>query len=99
VRLHHIDPKMLEAVDLRETLLPTSSCGGETPEGAAALSNIEREMDLRYRLLHEKGVRNIDSYNRLLRDSAASRRRPRPPRACRTTTCRASSSSSTSWPT
>ena len=28
-------------------------------------------MDMRYRLLHDKGVRNIDSYNRLLRESGA----------------------------
>src|SRR5262249_55662207 len=39
-------------------------------KAAAALYNIIREMDERYRLLHDKGVRNIDSYNRLLRESA-----------------------------
>src|SRR5207245_2125875 len=35
-------------------------------KAAAALNNTIREMDMRYRLLHDKGVRNIDSYNRLI---------------------------------
>src|SRR5207302_584250 len=48
-------------------------------KAAAALSNIEREMDLRYRLLHEKGVRNIDSYNRLLRESTGEAEAPASP--------------------
>jgi len=48
-------------------------------KAAAALANIEREMDLRYRLLHEKGVRNIDSYNRLLRESAGVEEAPASP--------------------
>jgi len=87
VRFIMIDPKMLE-LSIYENV-PTSSCRGDRPKkAAAALSNIEREMDLRYRLLHEKGVRNIDSYNRLLRDSAGVEEAPASPRACRTTTCR-----------
>jgi len=43
----------------------------EPKKAAAALYNTIREMDMRYRLLHDKGVRNIDSYNRLLRESGA----------------------------
>src|SRR5262249_51583556 len=40
-------------------------------KAAAALNNIIREMDDRYRLLHERGVRNIDSYNRVFQERAA----------------------------
>src|SRR5712692_4914130 len=36
-------------------------------------------MDMRYRLLHEKGVRNIDSYKRLLRESAGVEEGPASP--------------------
>ena len=30
-----------------------------------------REMENRYHLLHDKGVRNLDSYNRLIADGVA----------------------------
>jgi len=33
---------------------------------SAALSNVIREMQYRYRLLHAKGVRSLDNYNRLI---------------------------------
>src|SRR5438552_4919739 len=71
VRFIMIDPKMLELSiyeNVPHLLVPVVT---DPKKAAAALSNIEREMDLRYRLLHEKGVRNIDSYNRLLRESGA----------------------------
>jgi S-DNA-T family DNA segregation ATPase FtsK/SpoIIIE len=45
-------------------------------KASAALSNIVREMDDRYRLLHDKGVRNIDSYNRLQREQAEAAAEP-----------------------
>jgi len=35
-------------------------------KAAAALHNMLREMDERYQLLHAKGVRNVDSYNRAI---------------------------------
>jgi len=40
-------------------------------KAAAALYNMIREMDDRYRLLHDKGVRNVDSYNRALAQAPA----------------------------
>src|SRR5882724_5661816 len=79
VRFIMIDPKMLELSiyeNVPHLLVPVVT---DPKKAAAALSNIEREMDLRYRLLHEKGVRNIDSYNRLLRDSAGVEEAPASP--------------------
>jgi S-DNA-T family DNA segregation ATPase FtsK/SpoIIIE len=70
VRFIMIDPKMLELStyeNIPHLLVPVVT---DPKKAAAALSNIEREMDMRYRLLHEKGVRNIDSYNRLIRETA-----------------------------
>jgi S-DNA-T family DNA segregation ATPase FtsK/SpoIIIE len=69
VRFIMIDPKMLELSTyerIPHLLVPVVT---DPKKAAAALNNIEREMDERYRLLHDKGVRNIDSYNRLLRES------------------------------
>jgi S-DNA-T family DNA segregation ATPase FtsK/SpoIIIE len=70
VRFIMIDPKMLELStyeDIPHLLVPVVT---DPKKAAAALNNTIREMDLRYRLLHAKGVRNIDSYNRLIRESA-----------------------------
>jgi cytochrome c553 len=36
----------------------------------AALGWVLREMEDRYRLLHDKGVRSVDAYNRLIAESA-----------------------------
>ena len=66
VRFIMIDPKMLELStyeDIPHLLVPVVT---DPKKAAAALNNTIREMDTRYRLLHDKGVRNIDSYNRLL---------------------------------
>jgi S-DNA-T family DNA segregation ATPase FtsK/SpoIIIE len=66
VRFIMIDPKMLELStyeDIPHLLVPVVT---DPKKAAAALNNVIREMDERYRLLHEKGVRNIDSYNRLI---------------------------------
>jgi S-DNA-T family DNA segregation ATPase FtsK/SpoIIIE len=66
VRLILIDPKMLELSTYEEIphlLVPVVT---DPKRAAAALQNMIREMDERYRLLHAKGVRNIDSYNRLI---------------------------------
>src|SRR5438445_353572 len=71
VRFIMIDPKMLELSiyeNVPHLLVPV---GTDPKKAAAALYNTIREMDMRYRLLHDKGVRNIDSYNRLLRESGA----------------------------
>jgi S-DNA-T family DNA segregation ATPase FtsK/SpoIIIE len=69
VRFIMIDPKMLELStyeSIPHLLVPVVT---DPKKAAAALFNIIREMDIRYRLLHDKGVRNVDSYNRLIRDS------------------------------
>ncbi len=70
VRFIMIDPKMLELSiyeNIPHLLVPVVT---DPKKAAAALKNVEREMDLRYQLLHDKGVRNVDSYNRLIRESA-----------------------------
>src|SRR5437867_1002091 len=70
VRFIMIDPKMLELStyeNIPHLLVPVVT---DPKKAAAALNNIIREMDERYQLLHDKGVRNVDSYNRLLRESA-----------------------------
>jgi S-DNA-T family DNA segregation ATPase FtsK/SpoIIIE len=70
VRFIMIDPKMLELSSyerIPHLLVPVVT---DPKKAAAALANIMREMETRYRLLHDKGVRNIDSYNRLIRDAA-----------------------------
>jgi S-DNA-T family DNA segregation ATPase FtsK/SpoIIIE len=66
VRMIMIDPKMLELSTyegIPHLLVPVVT---DPKKAAAALANMTREMEDRYRLLHEKGVRNIDSYNRLI---------------------------------
>src|SRR2546422_2631779 len=66
VRFIMIDPKMLELSiyeNIPHLLVPVVT---DPKKAAAALNNTIREMDTRYRLLHDKGVRNIDSYNRLI---------------------------------
>jgi len=66
VRMIMIDPKMLELStyeNIPHLLVPVVT---DPKRAAAALHNMIREMDERYRLLHDKGVRNVDSYNRLI---------------------------------
>jgi S-DNA-T family DNA segregation ATPase FtsK/SpoIIIE len=61
-----IDPKMLELTvydDLPNLLVPVVT---DPKKAAAALFWAMDEMDRRYRLMREKGARNIDHYNRLL---------------------------------
>jgi DNA segregation ATPase FtsK/SpoIIIE, S-DNA-T family len=70
IRFVMIDPKMLELStyeNIPHLLVPVVT---DPRKAAAALANLVHEMDLRYRLLHEKGVRNVDSYNRLIRQAA-----------------------------
>ena len=73
-RMIMIDPKMLELSTyegIPHLLVPVVT---DPKMAAAGLANMVREMEDRYRLLHEKGVRNVDSYNRLIaqtREAAA----------------------------
>jgi S-DNA-T family DNA segregation ATPase FtsK/SpoIIIE len=66
VRFLMIDPKMLE-LSLYENIPHLLTRVVTDPrEASAALNRAVIEMDNRYRLLRDKGVRNIDSYNRVL---------------------------------
>ena len=70
VRMIMIDPKMLELSvyeHVPHLLVPVVT---NPKTAAAALANMVKEMEERYRLLHDKGVRNIDSYNRLVAQAA-----------------------------
>lgn len=77
VRFIMIDPKMLELTPyegLPHLLTPVVT---DPKEARAALFWAVQEMDRRYRLMRDKGARNIDNYNRIiereppLRDEAA----------------------------
>jgi len=66
VRFVMIDMKMLELSlyeDLPHLLVPVVT---DPKKAIAVLKNLVDQMDERYRLLKEKGVRNIDSYNRVV---------------------------------
>ena len=70
VRMIMIDPKMLELSiyeHVPHLLVPVVT---NPKQATAALANMVKEMEERYRLLHDKGVRNVDSYNRLLAQAA-----------------------------
>jgi S-DNA-T family DNA segregation ATPase FtsK/SpoIIIE len=74
VRFIMIDPKMLELSvydHIPHLLVPVVT---DPKKAANALANVMQQMDMRYRAMREKGVRNIDSYNRLLASEEAERR-------------------------
>jgi DNA segregation ATPase FtsK/SpoIIIE, S-DNA-T family len=61
-----VDPKMLELTiyeDIPHLLVPVVT---DPKKAAAALFWAMDEMDHRYRLMRDKGARNIDNYNRVL---------------------------------
>ena len=69
-----IDPKMLELTiyeDLPHLLVPVVT---DAKKAAAALFWAMDEMDRRYRLMRDKGARNIDHYNRLLEKEMVDKR-------------------------
>jgi S-DNA-T family DNA segregation ATPase FtsK/SpoIIIE len=73
VRFLMIDPKMLE-LSLYENIPHLLTRVVTDPrEASAALARAVIEMDNRYRLLRDKGVRNIDSYNRVLENESEER--------------------------
>ena len=70
VRFLMIDPKMLE-LSLYENIPHLLTRVVIDPrEASAALTRAVVEMENRYKLLRDKGVRNIDSYNRVLEREA-----------------------------
>jgi S-DNA-T family DNA segregation ATPase FtsK/SpoIIIE len=73
IRLIMVDPKMLELSvyeGIPHLLLPVVT---DPKKASVALKWAVREMGRRYRLMADKGVRNIDSYNRLLAKDEAER--------------------------
>lgn len=72
VRFVLIDLKMLELSlyeDLPHLLVPVVT---DPKKAVIVLKNLVEQMDERYRLLKEKGVRHIDSYNRVIEQEAES---------------------------
>jgi S-DNA-T family DNA segregation ATPase FtsK/SpoIIIE len=66
-----IDPKMLELTvyeDISHLLVPVVT---DPKKAAAALFWAMDEMDRRYRLMRDKGARNIDNYNRAIEKEIA----------------------------
>jgi S-DNA-T family DNA segregation ATPase FtsK/SpoIIIE len=69
-----VDPKMLELTvyeDIPHLLVPVVT---DPKKAAAALFWAMDEMDRRYRLMRDKGARNIDNYNKTLEKEGASRK-------------------------
>jgi S-DNA-T family DNA segregation ATPase FtsK/SpoIIIE len=74
VRFVMIDLKMLELSlyeDLPHLLVPVVT---DPKKAVVVLKNLVEEMDQRYRLLKDKGVRSVDSYNRLMEHDEDERR-------------------------
>ncbi len=70
VRFLMIDPKMLELSLYENIPHLLTRVVIDSKEASAALSRAVVEMESRYKLLRDKGVRNIDSYNRALEKEA-----------------------------
>jgi S-DNA-T family DNA segregation ATPase FtsK/SpoIIIE len=74
VKFIMVDPKMLELTvyeDIPHQLVPVVT---DPKKAAAALFWAMDEMDRRYRLMRDKGARNIDNYNRTLDREAGNKR-------------------------
>ncbi|HLN86731.1 MAG TPA: FtsK/SpoIIIE domain-containing protein, partial [Candidatus Limnocylindrales bacterium] len=74
VKFIMVDPKMLELTayeDIPHQLVPVVT---DPKKAAAALFWAMDEMDRRYRLMREKGARNIDNYNRTLEREAGNKK-------------------------
>ena len=98
VRMIMIDPKRLELgmyEDIPHLLTPVVV---DPKQAANALRWAVREMEERYKTLAAEGVRNIEQYNRNIRQRARREAHARE-RASRPSRCPSSSSSSTNWPT
>jgi DNA segregation ATPase FtsK/SpoIIIE, S-DNA-T family len=74
VKFIMVDPKMLELTvyeDIPHLLVPVVT---DPKKAAAALFWAMDEMDRRYRLMRDKGARNIDNYNRTIEREAGSKK-------------------------
>ncbi len=70
VQLVLVDPKMLELATYEEIPHLVVPVITEAKQAVAVLENLVKEMNERYKLMKEKGVRNIDSYNRSVADGS-----------------------------
>jgi S-DNA-T family DNA segregation ATPase FtsK/SpoIIIE len=71
VRLILVDPKMLELATYEQIphlLVPVIT---EARAAVTVLNNLVKEMNDRYRVLKDKGVRNLETYNRVVAEEAA----------------------------
>jgi len=68
VKMLMIDPKLLELSSYENIPHLISPVITGAKEAAEALRKMVFEMERRYRLLAEKGVRNIEAFNRMVRD-------------------------------
>jgi len=73
VRLVLVDPKMLELATYEQIphlLVPVIT---EARAAVTVLNNLVKEMNERYRILKDKGVRNLETYNRVIAEEAGKR--------------------------
>jgi S-DNA-T family DNA segregation ATPase FtsK/SpoIIIE len=73
VRLVLVDPKMLELATYEQIphlLVPVIT---EARAAVTVLNNLVKEMNDRYAILKDKGVRNLETYNRLVAEEAGKR--------------------------
>lgn len=73
VRLVLVDPKMLELATYEQIphlLVPVIT---EARAAVTVLNNLVKEMNDRYAILKDKGVRNLETYNRLIAEEAGKR--------------------------
>ena len=73
VRLVLVDPKMLELATYEQIphlLVPVIT---EARAAVTVLNNLVKEMNDRYAILKDKGVRNLETYNRVIAEEAGKR--------------------------
>ena len=62
-----VDPKMVELVGYNDIPHLVAPVVVEVDQVVGALAWVSRQMDVRYKVFHEMGVRNLDEYNRRAR--------------------------------
>ncbi|MFM7144093.1 MAG: DNA translocase FtsK 4TM domain-containing protein, partial [Alphaproteobacteria bacterium] len=72
VRFVMIDPKMLELTTYERIPHQIVPVVTDAKPALAVLNNLVREMNERYSLMREKGVRNLDGYNQVIAEEAES---------------------------
>jgi S-DNA-T family DNA segregation ATPase FtsK/SpoIIIE len=67
LQLLMVDPKMVELVGYNDIPHLVAPVVTSVEQVVGALAWVSRQMDARYKLFHELGVRNLDEYNRRVR--------------------------------